>query len=78
MAPQINDQKVPCASAGDSVVNVTDRRLVSQNRLVKVRKFPKATVADMYNHLKPILKRHPEFLIWILAPVTHQNIGLMK
>ena len=30
---------------------------------MKVRQFPGATITDMYDHLKPILKRHPEFLI---------------
>ena len=25
--------------------------------------MPGATITDMYNHLKPILKRHPKFLI---------------
>ena len=30
---------------------------------MKVRRFPGATITDMYDHLKPILKRHPEFLI---------------
>ena len=30
---------------------------------MKVRQFLGATITDMYDHLKPILKRHPEFLI---------------
>ena len=30
---------------------------------MKVRHFPGAAITDMYDHLKPILKRHPEFLI---------------
>ena len=30
---------------------------------MKVRQFLAATITDMYNHLKPILKRHPKFLI---------------
>ena len=49
--------------AGDSILNGIDGSLLSQKRLVKVRQFPGATITDMYDHLKPILKRHPEFLI---------------
>ena len=30
---------------------------------MKVIQFPGATITDMYDHLKPHLKTHPEFLI---------------
>ena len=30
---------------------------------MKVRQFSGAAITDMYDHLKPILKRHPKFLI---------------
>ena len=49
--------------AGDSILNGIDGSLLSQKRLEKVRQFPAAIITDMYNYLKPILKRHPEFLI---------------
>ena len=49
--------------AGDSILNGIDGSLLSQKRLVKVRQFPEATITDRYDHLKPILKRHLEFLI---------------
>ena len=49
--------------AGDSILNGIDGSLLSQKRLVKVRQFPGATISDMHDHLKPILKRHPVFLI---------------
>ena len=49
--------------AGDSILNGVDGSLLSQKRLMKVRQFPAATITDMYDHLTPILKRHPEFLI---------------
>ena len=32
-------------------------------KAVSERQFPRATITDIYDHLKPILKRHPEFLI---------------
>ena len=31
---------------------------------MKVRQFPGTTVTDMDDNLKPILKKHPEFLIF--------------
>ena len=30
---------------------------------VKVTQFPGATITDMYDHLKPVLKRYPEVLV---------------
>ena len=45
--------------AGDSILNGIDGSLLSQKRLVKVRQFPGATITDLYDCLKPILKRHP-------------------
>ena len=48
---------------GDSIWNGIDGSLVSQKRLVKVRQFPGAKFTYMYDHLKSILKRHPEFFI---------------
>ena len=49
--------------AGDSILNGIDGSLPSQKRLVKVRQFLGAAITDMYDHLKTILKRNPEFLI---------------
>ena len=49
--------------AGDSILNGIYRSLLSQKQLVKVRQFPGVTITDMYDHLKPILKRNLEFLI---------------
>ena len=49
--------------AGDSISYGIDGSLLSQKRFVKVRQFSGATITDMYDYLKPILKRHREFLI---------------
>ena len=49
--------------AGDSILNGMDRSLLFQKRLVKVKQFSGATITDMYDHLKSLLKKHPEFLI---------------
>ena len=55
--------EVKICIAGDSILNGTDGSLLSRKRLVKVKQFPGATITDMYDHLTPILNRHPEFLI---------------
>ena len=55
--------EVKICIAGDSILNGTDGSLLSRKRLVKVKQFPGATISDMYDHLTPILNRHPEFLI---------------
>ena len=47
----------------EGILRIIDGSLVSQKRLVKVRQFPGATFTLMYDHLKSILKRHPEFFI---------------
>ena len=52
------------------MLNGIDASLLSQKRLVKVRQSAGATITDMYDHLKPLLKRHPEFIICTLAPIT--------
>ena len=48
-------------------MNGVDGSLLSQKQLVKVKQFPGETVTDMYDHLKPISKRHREFLILHIA-----------
>ena len=48
---------------GDSILNGIDRSLLSQKWLVKVRQFPGATITDICDHLKSVLKRHPEFFV---------------
>ena len=53
MTPQINDQiKGNICISGDSILTGVDGSLLSQNRLVKVRQFPGATITDIYDHLK--------------------------
>ena len=52
---------------GEFILNGIDGSLLSQKRLVIVRQFPGATTTDMYDHLKPSLKKHPEFLIFLIA-----------
>ena len=39
------------------MLNAIDESLLSQKRLVEVRQFPEAAIADMYDYLKPTFKR---------------------
>lgn len=39
------------------MLNAIDESLLSQKRLVEVRQFPEAAIADMYDYLKPNFKR---------------------
>ena len=49
--------------AGNSILNEIDGSLLPQRWLVKVRQFPGTIITDMDDYIKPILKRHLEFLI---------------
>ena len=46
-----------CLIAGDSVVEGIDERRMSSKRVIKVRKFPGATISDMYHYLIPLLEK---------------------
>ena len=43
--------------AGDSLVEGIDERRMSRKRVIKVRKFPGATISDMYHYLMPLLEK---------------------
>ena len=47
---------------GDSILNVIERNL-SNDRSVKVRKFPGGTVDDLRHHALPIIRKQPKYLI---------------
>ena len=45
---------------GDSMISEIDQqRLSVKGRIVKVRSFPAATINDMYDYIKPLLKKLP-------------------
>ena len=44
------------------ISNGIGENLLSPKWLAKVRQFPGATITNMCDHLKPILKRKPEIL----------------
>ena len=48
---------------GDSILNGVIERNLSNDRSVKVRKFPGATVDDLRHHALPIIWKQPKYLI---------------
>ena len=48
---------------GDSILNGVIERNLSNDRSVKVRKFPGATVDDLRHHALPIIRKQPKYLI---------------
>ena len=48
---------------GDSILNGMDEKLFSWKRIAKGRPFSGAMVSDMYDLLKPALKRNPDYII---------------
>ena len=48
----------------DSMLPGIDKRRISKrDRKVKIKKFPGATVDDMYDYVKPMLKKCPDNII---------------
>ena len=48
---------------GDSILNDVIERNLSNERSVKVRKFPGAIVDDLHHHALPIIRKQPKHLI---------------
>ena len=49
---------------GDSMISGIDQqRLSVKERIVKVRSFPGATINDMYDYIRPLLKKAPDNVI---------------
>ena len=42
---------------------IEERRISKRDRLVKVKYFPGATINDMYDYIKPLLKKHPVYIL---------------
>ena len=52
-----------CVLMGDSILNDVIERNLLNDRSVKVRKFPGATVDDLRHHALHIIRKQPKFLI---------------
>ena len=49
--------------AGDSMLAGIEEKRMSGNRSVKVRIFHGATTHNMYQYLKPLLKKNPDIIL---------------
>ena len=52
-----------CVLMAGSILNGVIERNLSNDRSVKVRKFPRATVDDLRHHALPIIRKQPKYLI---------------
>ena len=49
---------------GDSFLSgIDERRIAKRDKKVKVKNFPGATIDDMYDYIKPLLKKYPDNII---------------
>ena len=51
--------------AGDSMISNVDQRTLNHRFNMRVRSFPGATTDDMFDYLKPLLKKTPEKIILV-------------
>ena len=59
---------------GDSIVSgIEENRISRQWRNVKVKSFPRATVEDMYDYIKPLLKKCHKNIILHLGTNNTDN-----
>ena len=59
---------------GDPMISGIDqKRLSIKGRIVKIRSFPGETINDMYDYIKPLLKKPPLMSYYMLEPTTHQK-----
>ena len=60
---------------GDSIINgVIEEKINKKDRLVKVRNFPGATVADMEHYLIPIIQKKPSNIILHVGTNDAKNL----
>ena len=55
--------KNTCLIVGDSMIKGLDKQKLSSKVNVKVRSFPGAVINDMYDYLKPLIKKRPHHII---------------
>ena len=52
---------------GDSMLSNINERTLSRKYKTKIRSFPGATVSDMFDYTKPLLKKRPEKIILVIG-----------
>ena len=50
---------------GDSMLNAVDENRISANKnsIVRVRAFPEASIEDMEDYIKPLLRKEPDIIV---------------
>ena len=66
-------KKVTTLIVGDSVLAGIEQKRISGNRSVKIRIFPSGTTHDMYDYLKPLLKKNSDNIIWHIGTNSSVN-----
>ena len=51
----------------------TEERILKKEKKVKVKNFPGVTIDDMYDYIKPLLKRCPDNIILYVETVNTVN-----
>ena len=51
----------------------TEERILKKEKKVKVKNFPGVTIDDMYDYIKPLLKRCPDNIILYFETVNTVN-----
>ena len=62
--------------AGDSLLRDIKGWLMSRSKQVKINSFPGATTSDMFDLLKPLLKKDPDHVILNIGTNDLQDTGL--
>ena len=62
--------KGKCLIAGYSMVEGIDESKKSSKRVIKIRKFPGATISGMYHYLINLLLKKPDHVIFMMAQMT--------
>ena len=62
--------------AGDSLLRDIKGWLMSRSKQVKINSFPGATTSDMFDFLKPLLKKDPDHVILNIGTNDLQDTGL--
>ena len=56
---------------GDSrLPGIDERRISKKDRKVKVKNFPGGTIDDMYDYIKPLLKKCPDIMLHVGTNIT--------
>ena len=61
----INGIELPLFIVGDSMFGIKEWKILKSDRKVKVKNFPGATIDDMHDYIKALLKRCPDNILHV-------------